>query len=166
MALLDKEILSQRNKEDLQKVKDIIAEYGLVWNWSSIYYTIYEKNKDWDSLRVYDGTLNNTLIILMAGMQEATRSKDRAFEVLTKVSEAGIHPMRLHRFLDEILQEKHFFTDITEEEAMANLVEADNQEMKTLERLIYSVISKQGTLLAYQEMLQNLKETERASMPQ
>ena len=166
MALLDNEILSQKNKDDLQKVRDILAEYGLVWNWGSIYYVIYEKNKDWDSLRVYNGRLINTVIILMAGMKKEDRSEDRAFEIMQRVSDEGIHPVRFHRFLDQILEEKHFFMGIQEQEAMENLIQADNQEVIALQNLIYSVISKQLSISTYQDILSDLKKQESNSTKQ
>lgn len=150
MALMDKKILSDQNKKDLEKVKGIIAETGLTWNWGSIQYTLFEQEVDWESLRVYDGKFKNIIIIIMAGMSENNRSKDEAFNILSKFSEAGIHPMRLHKFLVEILQERHFFMDTKEEELAQNLIEADVTDAILLQNLIFSLISKEASKKSFQ----------------
>lgn len=150
MALLDKKTLLDQNKKDLEKVKEIIAETGLTWNWESIHYTLYNEEIDWESLRVYDGKFKNIIIIIMAGMSEDKRNKQEAFKILSKFSEAGIHPLRLHKFLVEVLQERHFFMDTKEEELAQNLIEADMTDGILLQNLISSLILKEASKKSYQ----------------
>ena len=166
MALLDKNILNQKNKEDLEKVKMVLAEEGLNWTWESIHYTLFEQNIDWESLRVYDGKFKNIIIILLAGMANDKRDKAEAFRILTKFSELGIHPMRLHKFLVEVLQERHFFTDTEEEELTQNLIEADLTDQITLRNLIYSLILKETARESLQLMKDSSKKEEKASTKQ
>lgn len=149
MALLDKNIMNERNKNDLKKVKDILVENELCWTWESIYYTIYKQDVDWDTLRIYDGKFKNIITIILAGLPEDKRDKKAAFDILTKFSEAGIHPARLHKFLVEVLQERHFFTDTQEEELIQNLIEADTKDLVTLQNLIFLLASKEAQKQSY-----------------
>lgn len=160
MALLDKKILNEQNKQDLTKVKNIIADEGLTWNWESIHYTLYEQEIDWESLRVYDGKFKNIIVLILAGLPEDKRNKTEAFKILNKFSNAGIHPVRLHKFLVEILQERHFFMDTKEEELAQNLIEADVTDGILLQNLIYSLISKEAAKKSYQLVKDSLGNQE------
>lgn len=153
MSLMDQNILSERNKQDMEKVKKIIADNNMKWTWESIYNVVFIEETDWDTLRFYDGKLHNIIVLIMAGLNEADRSKEKAFDILTQASEQGISPQRLHKFLYEVLQERHFFMDTPEMEAMQNMIEADNQDMVVLQNLMSSLIWK----IASQETLQEVK---------
>lgn len=153
MSLMDQNILSERNKQDMEKVKKIIADNNMKWTWESIYNVVFIEETDWDTLRFYDGKLHNIIVLIMAGLDETDRSKEKAFNILTQASEQGISPQRLHKFLYEVLQERHFFMDTPEMEAMKNMIEADNQDMVVLQNLMSSLIWK----IASQETLQEVK---------
>lgn len=166
MSLLDKNILNDRNKADLEKVKQILADNNIVWSWESIYYTLFEQNVDWETLRIYDGKFKNIITIIMAGLAEDKRDKKEAFRILGEFSKAGIHPVRLHKFLVEVLQERHFFTDIEEEELIQNLMDADTKDLVTLQNLIYLLASKEAEKKSYLLVNNSSKEQETASINQ
>ena len=152
MALLDKEILNEENKRDLAKFKEIISDMGLSWNWGSMQAVLFEYDTNLESLREYDGKFKNITIMILAGLPENQRNKDRAFEVLTEITSKGIGIMRAHRFFVEVLQERHFFTDTKEEELTRNLIEADKTDQMTLQNLISSLILKEAIKESYQYM--------------
>ena len=143
MSVLDKKILNEQNLKDLEKVKDIIAEEGLVWNLGSVYHTLYVEEIDLESLRVYDGKLKNIVVLIMVGLPENKRNREEAFKVLAKFSEAGIHPIRLQKFLVNILTERHFFMDTLEEALAKNLIEADTTDEILLQNLIFYLIKQE-----------------------
>lgn len=166
MALLDKSTLAEQNKKDLEKVKSIINEEGLAWNWESIHYTLFKEEVDWETLRVYDGKFRNILVILMAGMPEDKRSRSEAFRILGRISDAGIHPIRLHKFLVEILQERHFFMGTKEEELAQNLIEADLTDAVLLQNLILHLISKEAGRKSFQLVKDSLVNQENSMTEQ
>lgn len=166
MALLDKNILNEQNKKDLEKVKGILAENQLNWTWESIQYTLFNEEIDWESLRTYDGKFKNIITIIMAGLPKEKRDKETAFEILETFANNGIHPVRLHKFLVEVLQERHFFMDTEEERKLQNLIEADLTDQVTLQNLIYVLISKESERQSYLSKINSSINQENSSTNQ
>lgn len=157
MALLDRNILSEGNKKALDKVKEIIAEEKLYWDWESIREALFDYNVDLETLKVYDGKLTHLYVMLISGLPADRKNKTEVYKLMSKFSEAGIHPSRLHRLLSEVLQERHFFTDTEEDLEMQNLTEADPTDQIALQNLIYLYISKEAAKKSFQLTRNSLK---------
>lgn len=149
MALLDKNILSEDNKKDIEKVKRLIAKNDMEWTWRSIHKVIYKYEIDFESLKVYDDKFNNITILIECALPVGRDNFDEALDVLLEFTKEGIHPARLHRIFSDILQERHFFMGTPEEKKLMNLLEADKTDEITLRNLIYLAISIENAMKSY-----------------